>query len=401
MDPRLARWLVSPEGADALILAATEPDPGSLAAAERLRRVLPPDRAAAVLTQVSLRRRAVSKLGPQADTMFLTGDGLEQATRPLVAAWRAERLRAAGVVRVLDLGCGIGADALAFAAAGLQVVAVEQDEATAVVAGANLGRDVIVGDATELLDALIGDQTDDDTAVFCDPARRTSSGRSWRVEDLTPPWSFVQRVLALGISCVKLGPGVPHALIPPEVAATWVSAAGDLVELSLWSGPWEPGRAAVLLPQQKVLGDSGPQGAEPARRPHVGEMLYEPDPAVIRAGLIDRLAAELGARRVDRGIAYLIAPERRATPFATGFEILDVLDADEKSLRAWVRVGRIGTLEIKKRGLDVDPAVLRRRLKPSGPNSATLVLSPTPDGARALVVRRLDRPIPAELSLAR
>ena len=389
MDPRLARWLVGPEGSDALTRAAAEPDPGSLAAAERLRRALPPERAAAVLTQVSLRRRAVAKLGPSADTLFLTGDGLEQATRPMVSAWRAERLRAAGVVRVLDLGCGIGADALAFATAGLQVVAVEQDEATAILAAANLGRDVIVGDATELLDSLIDNHTDDDTAVFCDPARRTSTGRSWRIEDLTPPWSFVQRVLAMGTSCVKLGPGVPHALIPPGVAATWVSAAGDLVELSLWSGAWEPRRAAVLLPQQQMLGDSGPLDVAPARRPNVAEVLYEPDPAVIRAGLIDRLAAELGARRVDRGIAYLIAPERRPTPFATGFEILDVLDADEKSLRAWVRAGRVGTLEIKKRGLDLDPAALRRRLKPAGPASATLVMTPTPDGARALVVRRL------------
>ena len=390
MDPRLARWLVGPEGAHSLAQATAETDPGSLAAAERLRRILPPDRAAAVLTQVSLRRRAVAKLGPQAGTMFLTADGLEQATRPMVAAWRAERLRSAGVVRVLDLGCGIGADALGFAAAGLQVVAVEQDEATAVLAGANLGRDVIVGDATELLDALIDDHADDHTAVFCDPARRTASGRSWRVEDLTPPWSFVQRVLGLGINCVKLGPGVPHALIPPGVAATWVSAAGDLVELSLWSGAWEPGRAAVLLPQQTVLGEGGPLGAEPpARRPNVGEVLYEPDPAVIRAGLTDRLAAELGAWRVHPGIAYLVAAEGRHTPFATAFEILYVLDADEKSLRAWVRAGRIGTLEIKKRGLDLDPAALRRRLKPSGAASATLVITPTPDGARALVVRRL------------
>lgn len=384
MDPQVARWLVGPEAADALALASAEADPGSLAAAERLRRTLPPDRAAAVLAQVSLRRRAVAKLGPRADSVFFTADGLEQATRPTVSDWRAKRFREAGIVRVLDLGCGIGADGLAFAAAGLQVVAVERDEATALLAAANLGRDVIVGDATALLDSLI----DDDTVVFCDPARRTSSGRTWRVEDLTPPWSFVERVLASGIACVKLGPGLPHALIPPGVAATWVSADGDLVELSLWSGFGERGAAAVLLPGQDVLGDAGPVSAGPPRRPSVGAVLYEPDPAVIRAGLTDRLAADLDAGRVDPGIAYMIASEHRATPFASAFEILEVLDPGEKPLRAWVRAGRIGVLEIKKRGLDLDPAVLRRRLKLSGPGSATLVLTPTPDGARALAVRR-------------
>ncbi|MEZ5089378.1 MAG: hypothetical protein R2719_06410 [Micropruina sp.] len=71
--------------------------------------------------------------------------------------------------------------------------------------------------------------------------------------------------------------------------------------------------------------------------------------------------------------------------------MLDVLDAGEKALRSWIRRERIGTLEIKKRGVDVDPAALRRRLKPSGTGSATLMLTPTPDGARALVVRRLPR----------
>lgn len=49
----------------------------------------------------------------------------------------------------------------------------------------------------------------------------------------------------------------------------------------------------------------------------------------------------------------------------------------------------IGVLEIKKRGVDADPAALRRRLRPAGPNSATLILTPTASGAQALVARRL------------
>ena len=65
------------------------------------------------------------------------------------------------------------------------------------------------------------------------------------------------------------------------------------------------------------------------------------------------------------------------------------LDARPAALRAWVRANRIGVLEIKKRALDVDPAALRRRLRPSGPNRATLILSPTIRGARAFVVRPL------------
>ena len=385
MDAATARWLVGPAAATELAVAATEPDPGSLAAAERLRRRLPPERASVVSAQLALRRRARAKFGDRAEQMFFTADGLEQATRPRVAAWRAARLRSSGVRAVVDLGCGLGADALACLDAGLAVAAVEADEVTAILAGANLGIEVEVGDAVELLPP-----PDPATAVFCDPARRTSSARSWRVEDLSPPWSFVESLLAERIACVKLGPGLPHALIPDGVAATWVSDGGDLVELSLWSRDWTPGRSAVLLPAGQVLADAG-RPAAPAgfAHPEAGAVLYEPDPAVIRAGLVDGLGATLDAVRLQPGLAYLIAVDYRPTPFATAFEVLDVLDAGEKTLRAWVRREGIGTLEIKKRGVDVDPAVLRRRLKPSGRASATLLLSPTVDGVRALVVRRL------------
>ncbi|MFT4216198.1 MAG: class I SAM-dependent methyltransferase [Micropruina sp.] len=390
MDADDARWLTGPEGVDELRRGASESDTGSLAAAERLRRRLPPARAAAVGAQLELRRRARAKFGARAAELFFTADGLEQASRPRVASWRAERLRATGVRRVLDLGCGIGADALAFLDAGLEVTAVELDEPTAILGGANLGRPVLVGDAVALIEELVGPET----AVFCDPARRTASGRSWRVEDLSPPWSFVESLLAERIACVKLGPGLPHAVIPDGVAATWVSDAGDLVELSLWSGTGERGRQAVLLPAGQVLDDATlPVIPAGFARPEVGAVLYEPDPAVIRAGLVDALAADLDAARLRPQLAYLLGAGHRPTPFATAFEVLQVLDAGEKKLRAWVRSERIGTLEIKKRGVDVDPAVLRRRLKPSGPGSATLVLTPTDDGVRALVVRRL----PADL----
>ena len=63
---------------------------------------------------------------------------------------------------------------------------------------------------------------------------------------------------------------------------------------------------------------------------------------------------------------------------------------DVKALRAWVRERGVGTLEIKKRGIDLDPAALRRTLKPKGKASATLMVTPTPAGARVLVCSRVD-----------
>ena len=165
------------------------PDPDSLAAATALRSRFPPDVAAAALTQIGLRRSARTKLGERADSMLFTRAGLEQASRAAVAAHHADRFVAAGVHRVVDLGCGIGADALALLDAGLEVVAVDADPETASIARANLGdrAEVLVGDAVELAPTLLGGPG---VAAFADPARRTSRGRSWRMEDLSPPWSL-------------------------------------------------------------------------------------------------------------------------------------------------------------------------------------------------------------------
>lgn len=176
MDVDLARWLVSADAAPALAAAQAEPDPSSLAAAGRLRRTFAPEQAAVALTQAGLRRRAVTKFGEAAQRLFFTPDGLEQATRGEVAAWRAGRYVAAGATEVVDLGCGLGADGLAFAAAGLRVIAVEADPATAVLASANLGQEVICADAVEVADSLLASGA----AVFADPARRTAAGRTWR-----------------------------------------------------------------------------------------------------------------------------------------------------------------------------------------------------------------------------
>src|SRR6476619_4235843 len=83
------------------------------------------DLVSAALTQSRLRARAVGKFGDFAGGMIFTPDGLEQATRLEVAAQHAQRYRAAGVRHVLDLGCGIGADAMALAGLDLQVTAVD------------------------------------------------------------------------------------------------------------------------------------------------------------------------------------------------------------------------------------------------------------------------------------
>jgi hypothetical protein len=210
----------------------------------------------------------------------------------------------------------------------------------------------------------------------------------WRVEDLAPPWSFVLDVLdGSHLTGVKLGPALPHSLIPETVEAEWVTHRGETVEAGLWAGPGTSSgrRSALVLPNARLIASA----ATPLPLRELGRYLYEPAGAVIRAGAITELGAQLEAGLLHPQIAYLTSDQLRSTPFATAFEVGGRLPYHLKALRKWVREAQIGVLEIKKRGIEIDPAELRRQLRLAGPNSATIVISPTPRGALVAIVERV------------
>jgi hypothetical protein len=114
--------------------------------------------------------------------------------------------------------------------------------------------------------------------------------------------------------------------------------------------------------------------------------LYEPDGAVIRAGLVTAVAAGVHGRLLDHKIAYVTSDESFRTPFARSYRVVDELPYREKQLRAALRARGIGTLTIKKRGVDISPEQLRRRLDLHGEGSATLVLTRRSGAGVALLV---------------
>ncbi|MCL2784465.1 MAG: class I SAM-dependent methyltransferase [Propionibacteriaceae bacterium] len=501
MDTSVAHWLVSAEAQPFIDQAHGFADPSSLSAGTILRQSLEPHLAAAVLDLEHLRRRARTKLGDLADRVFFTAAGLEQATRWEVAIWRAERMAAMGVTRVIDAGCGLGIDALACQEAGMTVIGIERDPVTAILADANLHlgsgtAQVLVQDLEDSgswLSDLGGLATTQEglTAIFLDPARRTSRGRSWDIRDLSPSWEFVTSIFdeAQGPVVVKLAPGFPRHLLPEGVDVTWVSHRRELVETTVWS--WAGGvgcRQAVVLavstqppghpaegrtPGSQTMDfseqpNSGPyvgrrgsclrqddRGVEypdsrpyirrpgvehpdskpyirrpgvedPDSRPYVGRRgsclwqddrgveytdsrpytlcitaeplpspgaigryIYEPDPAVIRARGLAALAELTSTHPLAESVAYLTGDAEVHSPFAEVFEVLHCMPFSEKTLRAWVREQQIGSLEIKVRGLDIDPADLRRRLRLTGRNYTSVILTPTQIGKQAFIVRRI------------
>jgi hypothetical protein len=352
-----------------------------------------PGLVAAVLSQSKLRAKARAKFGEFADRMLFTEAGLEQSTRLRVAALHAGRYARAGLRHVADLGCGIGGDALAFAAIDLEVTAAEADEVTAAIAAFNLTPfprvHVLHARAEDV--ALAGID-----AAWLDPARRTTAGgtttRLSDAADYSPGLDFAFGLAERMPVGVKLGPGTDRDVIPSGTEAQWVSVDGDVVELVVWTGALARpgvGRAALVIRGDAAHELIAPADSEDAPVGPLGDYLYEPDGAVIRARLIGDLARANGAWMLSQGIAYLTADREVDTPFARGFRVIERLPADERHLRQALHSRDVGTLEIKKRGVDVDPAALRTRLKLKGETSATVVLTREEGRHVALLVERL------------
>jgi SAM-dependent methyltransferase len=347
----------------------------------------------AVLSQSRLRARAVTKFGDFRSRMLFTDAGLEQATRLRVAAVHAGRFAAAGINRVADLGCGIGGDAMAMAAMDLAVTAVDADEVTATVASYNLAP--FPSARVVHADAETFDLTGFEGAWF-DPARRTSghtnTSRLTQPEDYSPSLDYVFGVASDLPVGVKLGPGHDRDLIPSDAEAQWVSVDGQVVEMGLWFGTLAREgirRSALLLTADGVAELTAPGDSEDVAVGSIGNYLYEPDGAVIRARLIGDLARSIDGRMLSEGIAYITADVHVATPFATAFRVLEVLPSDEKKLRQALQERNVGTLEIKKRGVDIDPAALRVRLRPKGKEPATIVVTRAEGHRVTLLVERV------------
>ncbi|MDF2573346.1 MAG: SAM-dependent methyltransferase [Agromyces sp.] len=353
----------------------------------------PPGLVATVLSQSKLRAKARVKFGEFASRMLFTESGLEQATRLKVAALHAGRFSRAGIHHVADLGCGIGGDALALAAVDLEVTAADADEVTAAIATYNLTPfpkvRVLHARAEEVPLGGIG-------GAWLDPARRTTSGGTTRrlsdAAEYSPSLDFAFGLADRMPVGVKLGPGTDRGVIPPAAEAQWVSVDGDVVELGVWLGSVaRPGirRAALVIRDDRAAELTAGADSEDAPVGPIGDYLYEPDGAVIRARLIGDLARANGAWMLSAGIAYLTSDTPFESPFARGFRVLEHLPADERQLRQALAARRVGTLEIKKRGVDVDPAALRTRLKLRGEERATIVLTREAGRHVALLVERL------------
>lgn len=382
-----------------------------------------PEESAQIISLAQARTRARAKFGERARTLMLTQEAAEQATRPVIAHYRAQRLRPV-TGTVADLGCGIASDSTVYAADRGAVVAVELDPLTASFAAKNLEfcpqARVYSGDVTDYVHGELLDATGEPVGiVWMDPARRELRGakkaqteRLFDPEAFSPPFSFVLNLARTGVPMgVKLGPGFPHEGIPspediaseanpnPRVEAEWIQSEGSLAELVFWfnalaqegvartatsvretsvrevtdcneGSAGGSAKTSALLPPYEAVSFRSPLTAEEAEQsvdvpmslPQPGDYLLEPAPAIVRSHLVAEFAQNIGAFLLDEHLAYLCSAEPVEHPLVASYEVLEEIPLQEKQLKRWVREQGFTALTIKKRGVDIVPEQLRARL---------------------------------------
>jgi hypothetical protein len=397
-------WLVNQEGADWLSAAEglfSSDGTNLLQVNALLRRDLPPARVALILEQLELRQRACAKF-PAAGRMLFTRLGLEQATDAWVARYKATRFPASQPL--VDLCCGIGGDLMALAKRG-PAHGIDRDPIAAVCAKANLGA-VGASDGTVATTEVEAADLDHVAAWHIDPDRRPAGRRTTKAALADPAPEVLGQLLNKSPSAaIKLAPAA--GLDEPwwaEAELEWISRARQCRQLVAWFGPLavHPGHRRATILRAVETSDEVQVAAtfvgqplfECPIAPHIGRHVFEPDAAILAAKLESTLAVQQQLSALAANVSYYTADCLSVHPALTCFQVLEVMPFRERQLRQWLRTRGIGRLEIKKRGVPIDPESLRRKLQLEGADEATLLLARVFGRVTAILARR----VPADSS---
>lgn len=377
-------WLVSSAAEPWLRRVDGCPD-DDLTQLGRLRGELSPERARLIIQQSQLRRRANEKFGAAAAGMFFTRTHFEQATDIWIARYKANRFSGHG--DVLDLCCGIGGDLLGLAEQG-DAVGWDRSPIARLLAERNV-RAFHGGKALNRCRVCAGDVEDvspePDQPWHIDPDRRADGDRRTDPSGFSPgPETLVRLQQRSPFGAVKLAPATrPHGAWSQQAELEWISRGRQCRQLVAW----QPGLTAVpgmrRATRVRASGDEGPYRAdsflgdprdEATIALSVGRYLSDADPAIHAAGLISSFAARLDLSILGPGGGYLTTDSAIDSPLAAWFEVIETLPLRERGVADFLRARGIGAVEIKKRGVDVDPEQFKHRLKLGGGSDEAVVL---------------------------
>jgi len=336
-----------------------------------------------ILSLIKIQKKNLSK-NPDSLNLIYTEKGAQQASSKMLAQYHSEKFQQFSTIA--DLCCGNGIDLLHLAAGKTKVFAVDLDENTLKTAKYNSSEfsniEFILVKSEDINEAV--------DAIFIDPDRRTDSIRTVRVDDMSPALSDILQLRSKTPNiAIKLSPATDYSFLKLVDAHTFefISEEGVLKEILLCFGDIatkKVTRKAILLPDGIHLSNTN------SSIPVVGihEFVFEPDPAVIRAGLVQELGAEIGYSLIDKHLALLTGKQTVFNNFGTTYKTITSFSYDLKMLHKYCRQQQIGELVIKTRGFPITVEKFRHKLKLKGKQKAILFIIRLGDDHEMIIAER-------------
>jgi len=245
-------------------------------------------------------------------------EGLQLATPEIVAKYIAQRLK---TDTIADLGCGIGGQVIFFAKVCRKVYAIERNPEKLLFAKENCSIygvdnvEFILGDA---LSPDIRAKVSDADIIFSDPARPLSE-KERTLENLEPPITEIIKIYSEVTPNLAFHapPQMPPERIGLDCEREYLSLNGQLNRLTLYFGSLKTcEKSAVVLPNGGWLRSSG---APEIRKSSLCDYVYEPEPSVVKAGLLNELAETLAKENKD--VFFYMGDDRRT--LLTSSDLID------------------------------------------------------------------------------
>jgi len=349
-----------------------------------------------LLDHYELQQRAGRKFS-RADEMVFTASGVEQSSSEIMGKYHNRR--AGKVFSLADLCCGIGGDLQYLAENRQKVYAVDLDSDSLICAEYNCH----IYKNISYLQEKAENFREKVELIFCDPDRRPQGRRRYNVEDMSPDMGqvldlFFENKLCQGM-LIKLSPVINYLKVEKEYFSNWskyatqwyswefISEDGVLKEILLCVGSHAERikRKAVILPSGVELSGSGTEQIETKGWQ---SYIFEPDKAIIRAGLVQKLGVELGYQLLDEHLALLTGEQEVSEEYGRLFRFIEVMPYNIKKMQKYLREHEVGELILKTRGFPDPVEKIHKKFKLKGNKKMIMLIVRLGEGHQVAVLKR-------------
>jgi len=286
------------------------------------------------------------------DKLIFPEKYLRFATPAEAAVYRAERLKCGTIV---EIGCGIGGQTIAFAERCKKVIAIEIDKEQLEITKKNLQKLNITNVKLILGDALAGYvfnqvKAENPDIVFCDTSRPEFGKRS--IDDLKPN---VRKLIDMYSKITeKIAVEIPPFVkdldsVEVKFEREFLSIDGELNRLTLYFNNLKKcDKSVVALPEGDRLESKKAKEVSFVNSASGFKYLYIIDPAVQLAGMVNEMAEGMDVNLINLNEKiYLLSKEKYESNFLREYEIKAVCANDFNTIIAELKRLRAGSVVLR------------------------------------------------------